>query len=304
MSFPRQRRSSNWGLAFGLSLLSHLLLAFSFAWLSPVTRSPQSAGGDQSRSEDQLFIVSGPVLWEKSSLPGTEESEFPGSSENLIVELTKAEVRPAPREKPVQEENPASPLANGASSAVGGSHDGGSKGGVGTTTFFGLAAPARRIVYVLDGSSSMAKNGAFDAARNHLWASVQSLPEQTQFQIILYHSSARLLLPAYSGWMSVSAETRHKVYQALADLYPEGSTKHETALPLALSLEPGVIFFLTDGDALGQQYLNSVSQKNRHGTVIHVIELHTGAGGFANPHLAQFAQDNGGQYRVFQKTGP
>ena len=61
--------------------------------------------------------------------------------------------------------------------------------------------------------------------------------------------------------------------------------------------------FLTDGDALTPQYLSTVSQKNRRGTVIHVIELHPGTGGFANPHLARFAQDNGGQYRVFQKAG-
>ena len=103
--------------------------------------------------------------------------------------------------------------------------------------------------------------------------------------------------------MKTDQAGKQQIRERIGKVYPEGSTVHEKALPLALALRPDVIYFLTDGEKVSQQYLNTVSQANSGRAVIHVIELCHSPRIQGGPHLARFAQDNGGMYQAFQ-VGP
>lgn len=155
---------------------------------------------------------------------------------------------------------------------VGDGHGAGAGAGHGNAVFFGVPAQGRRIVYVLDCSGSMGKNGALAAARAELVRSLKSLPEDVRFQIIVYHDVARPLLARQPGWFAPAAV--HEVIEALARLPAEGATNHAVGLRAGLQLQPDVMFFLTDADDVTQEHLRLALQLNpRNRTAIHTIEL-------------------------------
>src|SRR5207253_645243 len=71
----------------------------------------------------------------------------------------------------------------------------GGPGSDGATTFFQVPARGKKIVYVIDGSSSMCRDGALAAACRELRESVKKLPPDARFQVIVYNNDARFLLP-------------------------------------------------------------------------------------------------------------
>jgi hypothetical protein len=174
--------------------------------------------------------------------------------------------------------------------------------GTGGTSFFHIATRAGKVVYVIDCSMSMGLNGALDAAKRELLASLGRLPPAAYFQVIVYNSTARPLLASQRDWLRATPENRQLVAQALRDLQAEGATNHDQALPRALALQPDVIFFLTDADDLTEAYLRSVTQRNRGRTVIHTIELTAGHGSESQMPLQQLARLNGGVYRAVDPT--
>jgi VWA domain-containing protein len=166
-----------------------------------------------------------------------------------------------------------------------------------STSFFKVAARGRRIVYVVDGSGSMGKNGALKAACAELNASARRLPAQAQFQIIIYSSRPQFLLPRYPGWLEPTPDMLQTVSQALAGQSPEGKTEHGLALKQAFLLRPDVIFFLTDADDLKPEHLRLAAELN-HGAVIHTIELNTQNRQRRDMPLQMLAQENHGTYQA------
>lgn len=174
---------------------------------------------------------------------------------------------------------------------------GGGTNGKGVT-FFQIGTAARRIVYVVDASASMGKDGLWDRASREIVRSLERLSEEAQFQIIVYNNSARALLPAAPGWLSTTPARRAEVARALYALAPEGRTNHAPALNLALSLRPEVVFFLTDADDLSQALLKQVDSWNHHGAVIHAIELNRCESPRPGTPMQILAQRHRGEYRA------
>lgn len=248
-----------------------------------------------------------PALVERSVLVDVvEQDEAGGAGELVPLAPTPAAAfpvqaveQPLPSAQPQETSEPettrASPslAANSrpgaaSESAVGGSASGGS--------FFGITPRGQRIVYVLDRSSSMGRGGALEVANREVLASLRSLPPQASFQIIIYHSVAQFLLPQHTGWLT--AAQLPQVEAALLALVPEGGTRHQLALPLALSLQPDVIFFLTDADDLPAAHVAEVTTRNQGRAIIHTVEL-------THRHLLQpdmplqrLARQNRGDYRA------
>ena len=165
-------------------------------------------------------------------------------------------------------------------------------------------ARGRSFVFAIDRSGSMSHGGpnVLAAARSELATILAELEEAHRFQVVAYHHQCvwlgtPRLLPA-------SDENRAAVGPFLDNLAAVGGTGHEAALTFALSMEPDVIFLLTDG---GDPHLNQIQLANIRKlaggrTSIHAIQF-----GFHGPDegqyfLQQLARQNGGSYSYVDMT--
>lgn len=305
MEEPRKEKSS-WPVAVAASLGLHaaVLAGLELLPLSPIK---DAAGGPcdvtmasgSDRGELHLLQVVG-----LASDVGPQSGDRPG----LAIWPS------APTEDPhVINVALSEPSAGGSSSGAAGvakefaagkpgGNTSGSAARRGTTTFFQVPAHGRRIVYVLDASMSMGKDGALKVAREELLQSIRSLPSDVEFQVIVYNTRPRLLNPKWEfklqPMLRANREAIEEVAAGLAALNAEGGTDHGPALQRALALRPDVIFLLTDADDLKQDHLSLVSRLNQGKAVIHTIEL--------SPHnrhrpgmpLQRLASENRGQYQA------
>lgn len=174
----------------------------------------------------------------------------------------------------------------------------------GGTSFLGIKDVGRRFVYVIDRSFSMDNDGALQAAKTELLASLARLNESQQFQIIFYSGTVEVLQPRdgrFEMFWGTDAQ-RTQVSGRLRSIFATGGTNHFPALIKALESNPDVIYLLTDGaadTALSAAELNKIKQRNRAGSRIHTIEFGRseqpaieGAGNF----LWELAKQNQGQY--------
>ena len=77
-----------------------------------------------------------------------------------------------------------------------------------------------------------------------------------------------------------------------------GATEHERALMSALSLEPDILFLLTDGGepALNDRQILAIAKFASPRTSIHCIQFGSGPLQDANNFLARLAAATGGEY--------
>lgn len=174
----------------------------------------------------------------------------------------------------------------------------------GGTSFLGIEDVGRRFTYVIDRSFSMDNDGALQAAKAELLASLARLNETQQFQIIFYSGTFEVLKPRdgrFEMFWGTDAQ-RMQVSGRLRSISAKGGTHHLPAINKALAGNPDVIYLLTDGaaeTALTGYELNQIKKRNRGGTHIHCIEFGRterpaldGEGNF----LKKLAEQNQGQY--------
>ena len=120
----------------------------------------------------------------------------------------------------------------------------------GETRFLGIRDSGTRFVYVLDRSGSMDQEHALEVAKAELVTSLQHLDDTQQFQVIFYNTSHRLLTLGGRNTLHRATDINKTLArQQIARVTPDGGTFHYPALAKALSLEPEVIYFLTDADS-------------------------------------------------------
>lgn len=297
---PREsRRPKSFGLALGVSLALHVLLALGLTVL-PGTRH---ATADGPLAIDNLVIVpAGQLrlsLADERPVPkhlargGTEESEDAGTFTVRVGALP-------PAETPAGSPAAAGPVVRGlpqnSSGGGGPAKDEGSGGGA---EFFGVPVRGRAVVYVIDRSLSMGLNGGLEAAKREVLASLVRLPAPARFQVLCYNRSVASLQHESARLMPVSEDTRRQAAYWLTGLRAEGGTDHVAALRQALALQPDVIFFLTDADDLAAEQVRGLTRINRSRTVIHALQW--GGRGQAVGPLLLLAQSNGGTCRRLER---
>ncbi len=174
----------------------------------------------------------------------------------------------------------------------------------GGTSFLGIEDVGKRFTYVIDRSFSMDNDGALQAAKAELQASLTRLKETQQFQVIFYSGTVKLLQPRNSPnnmFWGTDAQ-RMQVSGRLRSILADGGTRHLPAIMKALEGNPDVIYLLTDGaaeQALSAAELNQIKKRNHGGSRIHCIEFGRsqspaldGEGNF----LRKLAEQNNGQY--------
>ncbi len=176
--------------------------------------------------------------------------------------------------------------------------------GDGATSFFHIAARAKSVVYVIDRSVSMGPSGGLARAKQELLASLQGMPDQTQFQIIIFNRSVEMLsLGSATGLLPATKANKEKAAEFLAPIQPEGGTLPVPALRRALALKPEVIFFLSDGGDWTDRLVQEVISVNRGHSVIHVVDFGGGVRDQLNGPLRVLASKNQGEYRAVARGG-
>jgi von Willebrand factor type A domain len=159
------------------------------------------------------------------------------------------------------------------------------------TSFFGIRAPGRFFVYVIDCSESMIDEDRFARATMEVRRSVLALQAPQQFEVIFYNSES---IPMPGGPRPRPADPHNKgqLVSWLRIIEPDGGTDPRTAVKQALMLRPEAVFLLSDG-AFPDGTADTVARFNGHKIPIHCVDLSGGEGG---NHLRRIAKDSGGKY--------
>jgi hypothetical protein len=294
MKSPVRRRG--W-LALAVSLALHAGLLWALALLPGVgARRPPAEAGPvsldivQEAEEDSpnTFLVPGSGrLLPAQPAPSAVSA---GAGPEVAVHHSPENIVPVTHETGP---SPGAPAVDPALLQAGGP---GTGGGGGTTAFFAIGTQARRVVYVIDRSASMGPGGLLAAAVGELCASLERLPAEARFQVVVYHDQPELLLPGRAELVPASLDNTDRAARLLKELRAEGGTNHLRALRLALSLSPEVVFLLTDADDLNDADRREATRLNRGRAVIHTIELNPSHRGRADMPLQVLARENRGRY--------
>jgi hypothetical protein len=140
--------------------------------------------------------------------------------------------------------------------------------------------------------------GALATARRELLASLQRLPANATFQVVLYNSSAQPLLGRRDELLPATPENLRRAAEALQAVEPEGGTNHYRGFQEALNLRPDVLYFLTDADDMTPEEERAILQLNAGRTAIHTIEMTLANQGRPDKPMQRLAQTTGGNYRA------
>ncbi len=301
-------RDAQWRAALPswlLSLILHGALLITMALLFKV--APRGTGAEITRTVG--------VVLKHSSDQGESSFYTDESSQQFVAEAASSpstnpldeaqSIRPSealPSEKDVvglgagNPEGSSLPGASGLLTGPGASRS--LPGGRARTQVFGIPAEGFKFVYVFDRSASMGGR-PLNRAKAELLASLESLGELHQFQIIFYNDQPTMFsLAGQPGKLIFGNEpNKRQAQQFINGIIADRGTEREPALLAALNLAPDVIFFLGDSDdpELNSGQLAKIAARNRRGTVINVIEFGHGPQ-LGENFLKKLARQNGGSY--------
>ena len=176
------------------------------------------------------------------------------------------------------------------------------------TGVFGVKGRGSKFVYVFDRSASMSgfEGRPLSAAKRELVASLESLGNVHQFQVIFYNQKPHLMTfsPGQDPVLLFANDDGKKLADSfIRGVTADGGTNHIEALHLALAMRPDVIFFLTDADEprLTNRELAQIRERNR-GATISTVEYGAGPRQARTTFLQELAEQNGGQHRYVDVT--
>lgn len=312
---PAQRRrktSPAWLLSLGAHLAVLLLLApLTYVVLTndetPLFASMFDAETHfTEHGESPIELVS----FEEFELPSDAVEEAMGLTENVGDSI-------APVESPLDGE-PARSLGqlnalptdvgtlmsgggrgDGSSLAAGGGRGtAGDEARLGTTNFFGTPARANRVVFLVDNSGSM-KQGRMETTLFELARSVEAMGEKQEFYVVFYSDQAYPMLYP-NGVMKPLAATREnkqRLYDWLQTIELCSGGALLKAMELAESLDPHVVYVLSDGDITSSRTMERLTQASDRKFPIHTLGM-----GVKKPqdaqNLAAIAQANHGTFQM------
>ncbi len=168
--------------------------------------------------------------------------------------------------------------------------------------YYGLSIYAKKVVFVIDASTSM-EGVRLAAAKRELLQAIQDLPADTEFAVVAYHSRAwawqQQLQPA-------SASAKQDAAAFVLGLQAAGKTASFDALAAAFGYDTEAMYFLSDGVPTTGRITNpkailkAIEELNRGRYVsIYTIGIQAGAEGAAfASFLKQLASQNAGSFHT------
>ncbi len=167
-----------------------------------------------------------------------------------------------------------------------------------SATFFEIETRTKNIVYVIDRSVSMGPNEKSARAKRELLRSLEQLPADSRFQVILFNSSVEILTGDQgAGLLPANPENRRRAAQFLSSALSEGGTRALPALKRALTLKSDVIFFLSDAEDMSDRDVREITHLNAGRTEIQVVVLEEARHENQNSVLSMLAHSNRGKLR-------
>lgn len=168
-----------------------------------------------------------------------------------------------------------------------------------TLSVFGSAeATGGSFVFLIDRSQSMGGGGlgVLQDAEDELVRVLSGLEEKHRFQVAVYHDKSVYI--ERRELLAATDENKSLVRDFLGTKAAFGATNHKFALTSALSLEPDIIFLLTDGGdpGLKDHEIREIARFASTRTSIHCIQFGTGPLRDSNNFLARLAAATGGEY--------
>ena len=169
---------------------------------------------------------------------------------------------------------------------------------LGMTSFFGTPAKANRVVFLVDNSGSM-KQGRMETTLFELARSVEAMTEKQRFYVVFYSDQAYPMLYPNSVMEPLAAtrENKERLYQWLQTVELCSGGALVKAMELAESLQPQVVYVLSDGNITSVRTMEKLTQANDRKFAIHTLGM-----GVAKPqdaqNLAAIAQANRGTFQM------
>lgn len=289
-----------------ISMVLHVVLVLVLGWSFALT-PPEGAAEDRTA---QVGIVlklrdGDTELYQDQQQAGATAAAAPSSLEDLLSEQPPSDPSDAlPSSMAVIGPGALEPggvgTAEGADAGPAGNRS--LAGGRARTSVFGVEGEGHKFVYVFDRSASMGGPGrnALGAAKAQLIASLGSLEDTHQFQIIFYNEQPRLFNPTgQPNKLSFATGANKRLAARFAGgILAAGSTEHEAALLAAIRLQPDVIFLLTDADEpkLWPRQLDKIRRLTAGRTSIHAIEFGFGPQTDDDNFLVRLARQNNGRH--------
>ncbi len=171
-------------------------------------------------------------------------------------------------------------------------------------SLFGVKAEGKKFVYVLDRSGST-EGKLLAAAKAEILASIETIGDVHQFQLVVYNERPKAFNPAGSGGQLAfgTNANRAEVKKFLGTIEADGGTDHMAALSLAIRMRPDVVFLLTDGDKpfVTARELDRIDRIGP-GITIHTIQFGDGPQRGGEGWMGKLAQQSGGEYRYVDTT--
>ena len=214
-----------------------------------------------------------------------------------------------------------STAGSGLSRELSGTGASGGKGAPGSkmvegAEFFGSKAVGNRFVYVVDASPSMRRDRAFEAAKEEIFRSLQSMKPKQRFAILFFGGevqgmdliSGETAVGKNADLIPATKENLEKAIHWLQKTQPQKDGRPPVdAIRNALEFEPDGIFLLFDGDTKLDNWTSLIRRMNRSEgflsdgspeVPIHVIHFFREE---FQQSMQNLAQENAGTYRFVPK---
>ena len=287
----RGKFTSAWGFSLGMHLVLMVILWAGYQMLT----SQQSHRRVAEKLDARL-------LKGETNYPEID-FRLEDAPRNLTVPRVEAKVSPPIVPPPMIDFSPAPAAVSNPSTGVKATNSGIGTSGTTTKPNSGKGTPLhpgvnadKSIVYVLDCSSSMGREGKWKEACSTLKASLKQLSPEVKFQIILYHSFASCMVINGQTDLVPATETNLQFVEAeLNQIIPEGTSHHLEGLKKALLFKPSALFLLTDADDLNEDQVLTIALLNRKQTVIYPVIFGEKEKLAKKKTFDKLAQTNGGK---------
>lgn len=178
---------------------------------------------------------------------------------------------------------------------------GGSGGGGGGASFFGVEARGSRFVFIIDVSSSMLWEGKAEAMKAELVRSIEAMPENNSFSVVLYSDTA-IPLGDRKQWVEASESGKRWARRSIVAIKPEGGTNPPPAFVIGLGMRPrpDAIYFMTDGEFPETMASEIIALNSQLHVPIHCLCFVTKD---AESQMKTIARLSGGTYTFVPKPG-
>ncbi len=172
------------------------------------------------------------------------------------------------------------------------------RAGNGQDGFLGGATRSvdRKIAYVVDASASMnhkhdsAAGTRFGRVKVELLRSIESLQPDQEFCVYFFNDGPETMPPGRSVFRGQKSPM--ELYRWIAEFRARGTTKPLPALKAAISEQPDLIYFLTDG-AVSKRDLEKASNLNHRRALISTICIGVAT---SDKQLRFLSEQNGGTF--------